>query len=147
VGRLEAQPGAGNVIAGTCRASLDVRHAIDPVRLAAVGRILESARPIAARRNLAASWAPNLDQPAIPTAASLTARPVQPAPQPSFRMVSGAGHDAMIMAERMPAAMLFLRTPGGVSHHPDESVLEADVAAALAVGRGFLEALDESLCK
>ena len=50
------------------------------------------------------------------------------------RMSSGAGHDAMIVAQRMPAAMLFLRSPGGISHHPDESVLEEDVAAALAVG-------------
>ena len=38
-------------------------------------------------------------------------------------MTSGAGHDAMIVAARMPAAMLFLRSPGGISHHPDESVL------------------------
>ena len=43
---------------------------------------------------------------------------------PVHRMNSGAGHDAMIMAERMPAAMLFLRSPGGISHHPDEAVLE-----------------------
>jgi allantoate deiminase len=55
------------------------------------------------------------------------------------RISSGAGHDAMIVAARMPAAMLFLRSPGGISHHPDESVLEDDVAAALAVGKRFLE--------
>ena len=41
---------------------------------------------------------------------------------PVHRMASGAGHDAMIMAARMPAAMLFLRSPGGISHHPDETV-------------------------
>jgi allantoate deiminase len=34
--------------------------------------------------------------------------------------------------------MLFLRSPGGVSHSPEESVLEADVEAALAVGAHFL---------
>ena len=56
-------------------------------------------------------------------------------------MASGAGHDAMIMAARMPAAMLFLRSPGGISHHPDETVLEEDVAAALAVGHAFLDDL------
>ena len=42
---------------------------------------------------------------------------------PVHRMTSGAGHDAMIVARRMPAAMLFLRSPGGISHHPDETVL------------------------
>ena len=40
---------------------------------------------------------------------------------------------------RMPAAMLFLRSPGGISHHPDEAVREEDVDAALQVGRKFLE--------
>jgi len=39
------------------------------------------------------------------------------------RMVSGAGHDAMILAEKVPAAMVFLRTPGGISHDPAESVI------------------------
>jgi allantoate deiminase len=57
-------------------------------------------------------------------------------------MSSGAGHDAMIMARRMPAAMLFLRSPGGISHHPDESVLTEDVGAALSVGMRFLEELE-----
>jgi len=56
-------------------------------------------------------------------------------------MPSGAGHDAMVLAPHMPAAMLFVRSPGGVSHHPDESVLEPDVAAALAAGRQLIEDL------
>jgi allantoate deiminase len=34
--------------------------------------------------------------------------------------------------------MLFLRSPGGISHHPDESVLEEDVEAALTAGVFFL---------
>ena len=61
----------------------------------------------------------------------------------SHRMFSGAGHDAMILARRIPAAMLFLRTPGGVSHHPAETVRTEDVAAALSAGRRFLEILGD----
>jgi allantoate deiminase len=45
----------------------------------------------------------------------------------------------MIVAPQMPAAMLFLRSPGGISHHPDEHVLVEDVAAALEVGLQFLD--------
>jgi allantoate deiminase len=56
-------------------------------------------------------------------------------------MVSGAGHDAMILAPHMPAAMLFLRSPGGVSHHPAENVLPEDVDLALAIGQTFIESL------
>ncbi len=57
------------------------------------------------------------------------------------RMVSGAGHDAMVLAKKLPAAMLFLRSPGGVSHHPDETVLVEDVQAALDAGLYFLKHL------
>jgi allantoate deiminase len=56
-------------------------------------------------------------------------------------MTSGAGHDAMIIARRVPSAILFLRSPGGLSHHPDESVQPSDVAAALAAGVEFLRGL------
>jgi allantoate deiminase len=54
-------------------------------------------------------------------------------------MHSGAGHDAMVMASRMPTAMLFLRSPGGISHNPAESVRTEDVEAALQVMRVFLQ--------
>ena len=46
------------------------------------------------------------------------------------------------MVRRMPASILFLRSPGGISHHPDETVLPEDVAAALAAGARFLELLE-----
>jgi allantoate deiminase len=48
-------------------------------------------------------------------------------------MVSGAGHDASVMAPVFPSTMLFLRNPMGISHHPDESVRPDDVAAGLGV--------------
>jgi allantoate deiminase len=57
-------------------------------------------------------------------------------------MASGAGHDAMILAPHVPSAMLFLRSPGGISHHPDESVVTDDVAAALEVGHRFIDDLE-----
>ena len=58
-------------------------------------------------------------------------------------MMSGAGHDAMIMAAKVPSCMLFLRSPGGLSHHPDESVRAEDVSAAVAAGMEFLRLLGE----
>jgi allantoate deiminase len=62
---------------------------------------------------------------------------------PVHRISSGAGHDAVIVARRMPVAMLFLRSPGGISHHPGETVLAQDVDAALRVGMRFLEELEQ----
>ncbi len=85
-----------------------------------------------------------MDQPAVPMDERLTAflaEAIEAAGLPAKRMPSGAGHDAMVMAARVPTAMLFLRSPGGISHHPDETVREEDVEAALEVGRKFLERL------
>jgi allantoate deiminase len=62
----------------------------------------------------------------------------------SHRMVSGAGHDAMILAAKVPAAMIFLRTPGGISHDPAESVAVEDVAKAIDCGLSLLDQLSSS---
>jgi len=50
----------------------------------------------------------------------------------------------MILAERVPAAMIFLRTPGGISHDPAESVLVEDVACAMESGVRLLRQLAAS---
>jgi allantoate deiminase len=73
--------------------------------------------------------------------AAMLDRAVERAGYPAHRMASGAGHDAMILAPRMPSGMLFLRCAGGISHHPDESIREEDVAAALETGVIFLDQL------
>jgi len=72
---------------------------------------------------------------------ALMADSIREAGLPAKTMTSGAGHDAMIMASRVPATMLFLRSPGGISHDPSESVLVEDIEASLHVARGFLERL------
>ncbi len=57
------------------------------------------------------------------------------------RLVSGAGHDAAILARRVPTAMLFLRCKDGISHHPDEYASPKDLAVALRVTIDFLRRL------
>jgi len=144
VGHLDVEPNAGNVIAGAVRVSLDVRHANDFERKTAVETLLAQAEAIAARRGLDLQSAHQMNQPAVPMDERLTAfvaEAIEAAGLPVKRMPSGAGHDAMVMAARVPTAMLFLRSPGGISHHPDETVLEEDVTAALEVCRKFLQRL------
>ena len=146
VGQIEVRPGAINVIAGSVEASLDVRHPDDQARVGAVKTLLRCAGQIGSRRDVAVSWEQRLDQPAVPMDANLSGLLSNAgglaAGKPVHRMPSGAGHDAMIVARRMPAAMLFLRSPGGISHHPDETVLPEDVVTALATGSRFLELLE-----
>jgi allantoate deiminase len=146
VGSINALPGAGNVIAGEVAATLDLRHADDAVRLAALGQILEEGQRSADRRGVEFSWRQTMDQGAVPMDTELTSilgAAVRSAHLQPVRMASGAGHDAMIVAAHLPSCMLFLRSPGGLSHHPDESVHAEDVAAALAAGMEFLRLLGE----
>ncbi len=146
VGKLEAFPGAGNVIAGKVTASLDVRHADDTVRHAAVLAMTKEAESAATRHRTQVTANTQLDQPAVPLDPALTTILQNAAAQagfPSRRMTSGAGHDAMILAPVIPSAMLFLRSPGGLSHHPDESVLPHDVEAALVTVMEFLTQLGD----
>lgn len=49
---------------------------------------------------------------------------------PAWRMASGAGHDASLLAELAPAAMLFVRTRDGRSHCPEEYAAPTDIEAA-----------------
>jgi allantoate deiminase len=144
VGKVETSPGAGNVIAGRVTASLDIRHVDDSVRKAAVVTIMQLAEAAATKRGVQVIAHTQLEQPAVPLSQQLTAMLHNAAAQagfPSRRMISGAGHDAMILAPVIPSAMLFLRSPGGLSHHPDENVLPQDVEAALATAMEFLAQL------
>ncbi|RPI57539.1 MAG: allantoate amidohydrolase [Acidobacteria bacterium] len=144
VGRIDVEPGAGNVVPGRAVVSLDVRHPADPTRQAAVERLTRAAEEIATRRGLTMTCEPRLDQPSVSMDASIAAmleRAVEQAGAPAHRMSSGAGHDAMVVGASMPAGMLFLRCEGGVSHHPAENVREDDVAVALEAGLKFLDEL------
>jgi len=141
VGRVSVETNAGNVVPGVAQASLDVRHARDAVRVAAVEQVVARAGAIAASRGLTLERTDRLDQPAVPMDERLTAfltDAIEASGQDAKTMASGAGHDAMVMAAKTPTAMLFLRSPGGVSHHPAEAVVAEDVEAALHVGREFL---------
>jgi allantoate deiminase len=147
VGQIVAEPGAVNVIAGEARAMLDVRHKSDAVRRDAVAALIQRAEEIAARRRLSIRHSVLLNQEAVAMDPFLTNQ-IEAAIRRSgcepFRMTSGAGHDAMIIAEQIPAAMIFLRTPGGISHEPSESVESGDVAKAIETGLHLLEQLADS---
>jgi allantoate deiminase len=147
VGKIFVEPNAGNVIAGKATVSLDIRSDRDPFRQATVEELLRTAESIAARRGAICTSRIQMEQPAVPMDEQLTAilgESVEAAGFPLRRMPSGAGHDAMVMATRLPSAMLFLRSPGGISHHPAESVREQDVAAALEASAIFLRRIAQT---
>lgn len=147
VGLIEVNPGAANTIAGETRVSLDVRHAVDHVRERMAMNLVSQAEEIASRRGLRVTQRVNLSQSAVPMN-SLLQEQIEEAMHKSgckpHRMISGAGHDAMILAGKVPSAMIFLRTPGGISHDPAENVSIEDVAKALECGLHLITQLAAS---
>jgi allantoate deiminase len=144
VGKIEAKPGATNVIAGEARLTVDVRHRSDEIRLDSVKDLTEQAQEIAQRRGLTVRSNTLMEQSAVAMNPFLVAEIEQAIVKTGctpHRMISGAGHDAMILAEKVPVAMIFLRTPGGISHDPAESVAVEDIQKAIECGLHLLEQL------
>ncbi len=147
VGKIESKPGAANVIAGNARLTLDIRHSSDTIRLRAAEDLNREAQKIASRRRLSVSSKQLLSQRAVELDPFLTGeieKAIRKTGCEPHRMVSGAGHDAMILAQTIPSAMIFLRTPGGISHDPAESVAVEDVEKAIQCGLHLLNQLANS---
>lgn len=142
VGELDVHGGASNVIPGQVALSLDVRHAVDAVRVSVGAQLRERAGAIADRRGSGLEWEVVQETPAVTCSEELTelvADAVAQCGLPVVRLPSGAGHDAVMLSRIAPVAMLFVRCAGGVSHNPAESVTVEDVASAIDATTRFLE--------
>jgi allantoate deiminase len=147
VGKLNVSPGAVNVIAGEVRTTLDVRSADDRSRQVAAESLIRAAEESGQRRGVRVKSTLHMEQSAVAMDEQLTAslaEAVSTRGVNAVRMVSGAGHDAMIVAPHVPATMLFLRSPRGLSHHPDEAVVVEDVRLALESGVALLRSLGQA---
>jgi acetylornithine deacetylase/succinyl-diaminopimelate desuccinylase-like protein len=116
--------------------SLDVRAGQDSQRQQAVARITSAWRDIADQRDVSLSVRTTHDNDSCQCAPWLMEqvdRAVTAQGMPVRRLPSGAGHDAMAIAELCPVAMLFVRCRGGISHHPDEDMSAEDAGIAAHV--------------
>ena len=136
VGVLSVQPGAMNVIPGQVSLGIDLRD-IDGEAKRRIGKKVQ-----AAARRIARKW--NVDV----TVETLTEESPVPLPErirqvsaaacqacgiPFIELPSGAGHDAMYLAEIAETGMIFVRCREGISHNPAEFVDPRDIAAGTAV--------------
>jgi N-carbamoyl-L-amino-acid hydrolase len=144
VGKVTAVPGAANAISSAVRAWLDARAPDQAVLDHMVGQVEATARRAAAAQGVEVSmhresFTPPVEfDPALRErlAGALAARGVD-APV----LATGAGHDAGVLAARLPAAMLFVRNPTGVSHSPAEHADRADCEAGVAALAAVIEEL------
>ena len=134
VGVAQVQPGAINVIPARVDFTLDARAPDDAVREAMVQDIMAECQAAAQRRGVELVIEPFMDSPATPMDKALIEEleaAVRGSGIEPLHLASGAGHDAVAMANLCPSAMLFVRCKGGISHNPAESITveDADVAA------------------
>ena len=142
VGRIEASPGAVNIIPGRVAFTVDLRALTDALRLAAVERLEADAQRIAAARGLKVAIEPFHEiatAHCAPTLQDALAASVSDLGHTPIRLPSGAGHDAQVMARLCPSAMLFVRCRGGISHNPAEFASVSDMGVAIAALIRFIE--------
>lgn len=142
VGQIAALPGAPNVIPGAVEFTVDVRAGTDAVRDRGLAQIEDVIREIAADRKVEVEIerVQNLPATEMDTAMrTLLARAAGQCGQTAPELISGAGHDAMMVSRLAPTGMLFIRCAGGVSHNPAEAVTAEDCEAALDVLTAFVE--------
>jgi N-carbamoyl-L-amino-acid hydrolase len=137
IGMLQVPNGSTNVVPGRCLFSLDLRAPHDPQRDAMVKDVLDQLHSICQRRGVAVKLEETMRASAAPSNPQWQSRweeAVRSLGVPLHRMPSGAGHDAMKLAEVMPQAMLFARGQNsGISHNPLESTTSDDIQLAVEV--------------
>jgi hydantoinase/carbamoylase family amidase len=144
VGRISTAPGAITVIPGECRFTVDLRPSRLDVFEPAREWFVEMVDAVAAEEGLVASvqcdyaLEPTQMDPTIVAALEDAARAEAVEP---LRMWSGAGHDAMVIARRAPAGMVFVPSRDGVSHSPREWTDTADCELGARVLAGAIHRL------
>ncbi|HYN96536.1 MAG TPA: allantoate amidohydrolase [Pilimelia sp.] len=143
VGRVEAVPNATNAVAGQVRGWLDARARDDEALSALVEAVRGRVAERAGRDGTAGTLIAESVSPAVAFDGELVAR--------CGRLLGGApvvataaGHDAGVLAAHVPAVMLFVRNPSGVSHAPAEEATDEDVAAGI---RALAAVLEDLLCR
>jgi hydantoinase/carbamoylase family amidase len=136
VGEIEVEPGIINAIGSRVRFSLDVRGPDDESYRSVARDTTAFAEEAARRRGMRAESIQRQTLPATPmdarivdaldTAAAATG-------EPYMRMHSGAAHDTMCVADRVPTAMVFVPCKDGISHHPAEEADPRDAAIAAEI--------------
>ena len=136
VGQLELKPGGINIIPGHVSFSLDLRDIDQDVRNEVEVRISDEAARLCEERGIVLETQTLQRLPPVlcsdlvreATKEACDALAFEP-----FELASGAGHDAMHLADLCPIGMVFVRSKDGLSHNPDEYSSREDCAAGAEV--------------
>jgi N-carbamoyl-L-amino-acid hydrolase len=144
IGKVIAEPGAANAISTEVRAWLDARAPDDATLERVVADVWAAAEDSAGRHGVQVNRRLESVTPGVSFDAGLRDRitsVLRAAGAPAPVLPTGAGHDAGVLASRIPTAMLFVRNPTGVSHSPAEHADPADCEAGVTALAAVLEDL------
>jgi N-carbamoyl-L-amino-acid hydrolase len=136
VGCLNVHPGSRNVIPGEVKMTIDFRHLHADTLQAMVDDLRQTIEQTCAQHGLSFELTPTADFPPLDFASECVDAVRQGAAQLGLShmdIVSGAGHDAIFIAELGPAGMIFVPCEGGISHNEIENATPQDLAAGCAV--------------
>jgi allantoate deiminase len=142
VGRIEAAPGATNVIPGHARFTIDIRAPRDEQRRQAAADIQAAITAICGQRNVKVAIRQTHEGKTATCAPWLQdqiGRAIEAEGLPVRRLPSGAGHDGMAIIDLADIGMLFVRCEGGISHNPLEAITVADAELSARVYLRFIE--------
>lgn len=143
VGRLDIASAAVNVIPGHVNFSLDIRSQDQQQLEACCETLMTELDRIATARNVRLSGEKIYEASAAPCSKDIQHKWAQVVEdithKPAKFLPSGAGHDAMVMANITDIGMLFMRCEKGISHNPRENVIKEDVATALDCLLGLIK--------
>jgi beta-ureidopropionase / N-carbamoyl-L-amino-acid hydrolase len=134
-GKVAAEPGAANAISSAVHAWLDARAPDDATLEQLVSDIWAAAQTAGGQHGVAVRRRRESFSPTVSFDKGLRDRLVGVLGAAGFTapvLPTGAGHDAGVLAARIPTAMLFVRNPTGVSHSPAERAEVADCEAGVA---------------
>jgi len=144
VGEIEVDPGIINAIAARVRFSLDIRGPLDDAYRGVARDIAAFAQQAAEGRGMTAEYTERQSLPATPMDGRIVdalEEAARATGEPYMRMHSGAAHDTMCVADRVPTAMVFVPCKDGISHHPAEEASPADAAIAAEIILNAIETL------
>ena len=136
VGCLSLRPGSRNVIPGQVQMTIDLRHLHADKLQAMVDEVRGVIEASAARHGLTFELTATADFPPLdfhPACVNAVRDAADALGLSHMDIVSGAGHDAIFVAELGPAGMIFVPCEGGISHNEIENAAPDDLAAGCAV--------------
>jgi N-carbamoyl-L-amino-acid hydrolase len=148
VGRVEVEPNSPNVIPGTVRMTVDLRHPEDAALAAMEGELTAAIETIARESKVTIAMKKVADVPAVrfhPDCIAAVRAAAEALGHAHRDIISGAGHDAVHLSKVTPSAMIFVPCKDGLSHNEAESATREHCAAGAQVLLEAALALDAKL--